>query len=457
MKKGLASLAFAAVIGATSYSHAQVVINEFVYDPGGTDSAEYIELYNTSASPVDISGYQVLLVNGAPSTGTAYSTITVPALTTLAANSYYVIGNAATVDAIFGVGTVDQSFNLDNIIQNGAPDAIVLKDAGAARVDSVAYEADAIFSATVQGAETANAIAEGGMGRVVGPGVVGPTAGAALRLPNGADTGSNLLDFVIGPPSPGAANAASFTMPFTDSFTGGANSAWRGAFVAPRVVSGATVLGTASADGGDVLEVADTTGGGDTNFLAGSYNQINFQGEIWIPTDVGSNGWSTGVGIASRQDSTWFSTFTGNGLENGFYLEYQNGPGITAKGLGAHAGEIRFYQAQVGATLNTGATTGIVMTNLGASTSVNKGAWNTFRLVFDVPNNKLYAAINGSTVLYDGVIPAGSNPAGGVVVGFRESSGASIAAATTKRTFVDGIVVNTNTTIGSSVSDWMLH
>ena len=50
----LATLLFCLLQGSST-----VVINEFQYDDSGTDDREFVELYNRSASPVNISGWKL--------------------------------------------------------------------------------------------------------------------------------------------------------------------------------------------------------------------------------------------------------------------------------------------------------------------------------------------------------------------------------------------------------------
>jgi len=451
MKGGIVSmkklLLLLIVIFITTFLPAAIVINEFMYDMDGTDAGEYIELYNTSSSPEDISGWQVLLVNGAA--GTAYNTITIPALTTLLGNDYYVIGNQTTINAVWP-GVVDLNINLDNILQNGSPDAIVLKNGSATLIDAVNYEGDAVF---VVGAETPNAISEGGTGSIRTRAIATTRVGSIGRLPDGADTNVNLEDFHPIVASPGSANTG-ISLPFSDNFDGGANAAWMAGFVQIRVVNPAsTGPMVASPQGGDALEVVDVTGGGDTAYLGGAFKLINVEGYIWIPADA-ANGWTTGLGIATKCEPNWFSDAIGNGLEKGFYLDYQNGAlGGTLKGgtYPAHSGSADLIAVNTSATLNTGLVTGTVATTLGTTTSVSKGAWNTFRIGCDTNSNLVYAYINGVEI-FRGALPAGYNlTAGGVVVGFRESHAGTPVAG--EGTWIDALMIDTNT----SVSDWSIY
>ena len=439
------------ILAAAMSANAAVVINEFLYDPAGTDTGEYIELYNNGAAPVDISGWTVNPVNGAG--GAAYSIITIPAATNLAAGDYYVIGSAATINASYP-GVVDQDFSLNNILQNGAPDAIVLRDAGAVKVDAVNYEADGAF--TLAGPFETEARSEGGVGRTVSRLITDTTQAVTTgRLPNGVDTDSNEADFANIAATPGAANVDSVTLPFTDSFST-VDPAWRYSFITTRVVDPTAVNkpGVVSPDGGNVMEVGDSTGGGDTIFLPAALSTINVEGYIWIPPDDALAPWSIGVGIGERNNCNWFSPTVGNGMENGYYLEYENGPVTGNKAClpGAGSAAARLIAVNSTPTLNTNATTASVGTVLGTTTSVNKGAWNTFRI--GMTTGRVYASING-TVIYDGVQVAGSSTDGGVILGFRESHTGNPDPAKAEFLYLDGLAVNTNLP-AASVSDWTM-
>lgn len=108
---------------------AQVVINEFVNDDVGSDSAEFIELYNAGTEAVDISGWK--LSRGSTSVGGTY---TVPADTILGAGEYYLIGTASSA----GVpGEIDGS--LPGNPANTNVSFLTLSNASNEIVDSVVY------------------------------------------------------------------------------------------------------------------------------------------------------------------------------------------------------------------------------------------------------------------------------------------------------------------------------
>jgi uncharacterized protein len=176
----------ALVPGAVAVS-TSLVINEVDYDQASTDTAEFLELKNVSASPINLDPYSVALVNGTGGGAATYDTIELPDFS-LAAGEYFVIcANAATVsncDLDDGPDT--------NFIQNGEPDAIGLHN-GAALVDALSYEGNS-------GAP----YAEGS-----GAGLVdNPDAGVngLSRCPDGTDTDSNSADFEYAASTPGAEN-----------------------------------------------------------------------------------------------------------------------------------------------------------------------------------------------------------------------------------------------------------
>src|SRR5262245_13638215 len=122
-------------------STAPVVINEFVYDDQGTDNVEFVELYNRSGAPVDISGWtvdcgdapaacQTTCTPGCSETTNNNADFVIPAATILPAGGYWVIGMAA----VPGVNQVTLS-TLENDME-----WIVLLDSTSAIVDAVSYE-----------------------------------------------------------------------------------------------------------------------------------------------------------------------------------------------------------------------------------------------------------------------------------------------------------------------------
>ncbi len=178
-------LGAALICGCSSLVSAGVIINEVDYDQPGTDTGEFIELFNSGVA-TSLAGYALALING--SSGAAYRTLPL-APVTLSSDAYYVL-----------CGDPEQVVNCDqdaspdaNLIQNGAPDAIALL-LGAQVVDSLVYEGQLA-----------------GLGGGVGPAASDNNRDANLslaRLPNGADSHHNVVDFALGCSTPGYANSA---------------------------------------------------------------------------------------------------------------------------------------------------------------------------------------------------------------------------------------------------------
>src|SRR6266511_2509428 len=111
-----AAAASPSVAGTMSLS---LVINEIDYDQPSTDTAEFLELENVGAAPVNLDSVTVELVNGVGGGAVIYQTIDLPSVDLAAGGFFVVCANAATVancDLDVGPDT--------NLIQNGAPDAV---------------------------------------------------------------------------------------------------------------------------------------------------------------------------------------------------------------------------------------------------------------------------------------------------------------------------------------------
>lgn len=432
-----------------------VVINEVAYEaPSSATTTEFVELKNNDSNPVNMSGWVLALVD---QTGSAYSTVTIPNGTTLAPGGYYVIANSSL--NLTYPGVVDLATGWTNSLKDTAPGGIVLRTQTGARVDSLAYRADVPFSFGPYFSDLAIA---GGTGRVLSREASDPAKNATLgRLPDGVDTGNNLQDFAAIPPSPGSANGANLTLPFFDDFNSGPKSPWRAAFQALRTAT-PTAAGKPSKTppapaGGAVLEVFDSTGGGDVAYLPGAFDQMNFEGYIWIPQTVSTRAWSTGLGIAVRAESSWFGPTAGFAIPNGFYLEYQNGPDVALSGslIPNGPGKARLLACDSSAVPGTGLSA-MDVTILGETDALIPEEWAPFRLVFDRPGNRLIAEIGGIQ-LYDGPIPPGGyNTSGGVCVGFRENHPGNPSPANNEGTWVDNIRLDTNVA-GSAVEDYELY
>lgn len=120
-------LSLSLLIIGTSLS-AQIVINEIMYNPpeSGTDSTEFIEIYNAGANPVNIDGYHFL-------EGVEDTVVGV----VLEPGAYYVFCESAS--AMFNVFNVVADQWTDGALGNGG-ETIILADANGNMVDMVEYD-----------------------------------------------------------------------------------------------------------------------------------------------------------------------------------------------------------------------------------------------------------------------------------------------------------------------------
>ncbi len=209
------SVASSATITATLGASTQVatvqvranagglMINEVDYDNVGTDSAEFVEIYNASSAAIDLAGYSLYLVNG--SGNAVYKTIDLGSAGTLAAGQYLVVGASSVVAAVpAGQKTIDLGA-LQDIIQNGAPDGLAIVNGNTSTlVDALSYEG-AMTAATLPGVGTVSLV-EG----TLLPATVADSntaQGSLCRLPSGNDTNDAATDWKLAStPTPGAPN-----------------------------------------------------------------------------------------------------------------------------------------------------------------------------------------------------------------------------------------------------------
>ena len=168
-----------------------LVINEVDYDMVGTDTAEYIEILNTTNAPINLTGYAVVLVNGADNK--PYTTISLAGAGTINAGQYLVIAPAAFtvpngVLKVNFAGTTDQ-------IQNGSPDGLALVNTTTMKlIDALSYEGE-ITSTTITNVGTVSLVE----GMAISAAIVDSNAENASfsRLPNGYDGNNAATDWVL--------------------------------------------------------------------------------------------------------------------------------------------------------------------------------------------------------------------------------------------------------------------
>lgn len=121
------AIAIAAAAGIATAANASITINELLASTASTDT-EFIELYNTSGSSVDLTNWSIELWDSDAGTQFGGSDAGAPYVLSgsIAAGGYYTLGNAQS-QALLGY-TADQLFGA-NSIENSSF-TIVLRDAG---------------------------------------------------------------------------------------------------------------------------------------------------------------------------------------------------------------------------------------------------------------------------------------------------------------------------------------
>ena len=201
MKKIFTLLFIIAAAASTTIAQSTLVINEVDYDQPSLDSAEFIELYNASPNGINLGDYTVLLFNGNATSNVIYDSFPLPSQV-LNAGDYFVIcggaGYVANCDMVLP--------KFVNIIQNGSPDAIIIRDNNTSNlIDVVSYEGSCI-APYVSGngcplAQSDTAQADSIANKYVG----------ISRFPDGADTNDDSTDWNRACITPGAANTNTTT------------------------------------------------------------------------------------------------------------------------------------------------------------------------------------------------------------------------------------------------------
>jgi imidazolonepropionase-like amidohydrolase len=182
-------------------SPGTVILNEIDYDQDGTDASEFIELYNPGALAMDLSGVELVLVNGSGSS--VYDTIDLSAAGSLPAGGYLVV-RAPGLTVASGALTLDFSSATNNV-QNGGPDGVAVWDSGeGVLLDALSYEGS-ITAVTIGGASVS--LVEG---TATGATDDASSPQSLSRIPNGSDTDDAATDWAATPcVTPGEANAMS--------------------------------------------------------------------------------------------------------------------------------------------------------------------------------------------------------------------------------------------------------
>lgn len=190
-----------ASVSVIAGSTGSVVINEVDYDMVGTDTDEYVELFNPGITAVDLTGVALVRINGGATGGPAEYGTRVMLSGTLAPGEYLVIASA-TVTIPAGVRRIAFSGATDNI-QNGPTDGLALIHVPShTLLDALSYEGS-ITAVTIDG--TTYSLVEGTPTSAADSNTA---VGSLCRLPNGLDTDDASNDWSFTPAlTPGAANS----------------------------------------------------------------------------------------------------------------------------------------------------------------------------------------------------------------------------------------------------------
>ena len=183
---------------------AHLVINEIDYDQVGTDTQEFVEVFNPLPTPAALDGLALVFVNGA--TGTEYLRVDLSPGAEIPAGECLVVSAASIVVPPTAVQLTPTVFTTGNAIQNGSPDGVLLLDTVNLRVlDALSYEGS-ITAATVDGVPgTVNLVEAPALPDSVADS--NTVTGSLIRWPSGHDTDHADADWVFTTtPTPGAPN-----------------------------------------------------------------------------------------------------------------------------------------------------------------------------------------------------------------------------------------------------------
>ena len=185
------------LIFANGFELESLVINEIDYDQPGSDTEEFIEIYNPTSSEISLNGIRLYLVNGG--TFSDYDEYFFSDLGSMQPGQYLVVGSNSVLTSL-PPGTI--SMPLNGSIQNGSSDGVVLIDTSDnSIIDSVSYEGN-LTGVTITDLSITIDITEGTSS------LTDTIDGSLSRIPNGEDSNNNDADFLFtSSTTPGSQNA----------------------------------------------------------------------------------------------------------------------------------------------------------------------------------------------------------------------------------------------------------
>ncbi|MBK3516029.1 lamin tail domain-containing protein [Carboxylicivirga marina] len=180
-----------------NHSNAQILINEIDPDQTGSDVAEFIELYNSSASSISLDGYELVLYNGSDNASYANYPLDIYSIE---ANGYFVIGNVAGADISL------------SSLQNGTDAIALYKDHPNSFTNDTPLTLDNLVDAVVYGNSPNEVLLT--LLNADEVQLIDDTETSLQRDTDGAGGARNTSAFVSRTPTPGASNSTA-----TNSYT----------------------------------------------------------------------------------------------------------------------------------------------------------------------------------------------------------------------------------------------
>lgn len=200
-----------AVLGAEAAADAvyiqtpldHLVINEVDYDqPGATDSDEFVELYNGTASTVDVRHLALAFSGG--SANHEYLRVPLGALHCLPSDAYAVVADDG-VSVASSAGVIRFPAASNNITNAGHSGVALIDPTLTQLIDSLWYEGSLGETTSLTGFPAGITLNEGNPTTAADSNV---TVGSLAREPNGTDTDNAQSDWTFeATPSPGSGNA----------------------------------------------------------------------------------------------------------------------------------------------------------------------------------------------------------------------------------------------------------
>jgi Lamin Tail Domain len=161
-------------------------VNEVMTGSTGAAANEFVELVNAGTEALDAGGHRVVYRSAAGTSDTLLGTL--PTETIIPAGGHYLLGGSAYVGPV----AADQSFGTGLAATAGG---VGVRDPDGVLLDSVGF-----------GATVANGFVEG---HPAGAPPTTATPGSSIgRMPDGADSNDNALDFAVSStPTPRSANS----------------------------------------------------------------------------------------------------------------------------------------------------------------------------------------------------------------------------------------------------------